>query len=97
MLSIGMIDLERFALRQIGDGDFTADDDGVALGEGLAGDARGLILGEAGVEDGVGDGVANLVGMTFADGLRGKNKTTGHRKAGSGFGVQDSDKRVQRV
>ena len=52
------------------DGDLTTDDHDVALGEGFAGDAALRVHREAGVEDGIGDGVANFVWMAFADGLR---------------------------
>ena len=50
--------------------DFAADDDDVGLGVAFAGDAAELVLREAGVQHGVGNGVANLVRMAFADGLR---------------------------
>ena len=53
--------------------DFAADDDDVALDVGLAGHAAAFVLREAGVEDGVGNGVGNLVRMAFADGFGRKN------------------------
>ena len=59
-------------------GDFAAHDDDIALGVGLAGDAAVRVLREAGVEDGVGNGVANFVGMAFANGLGGENETSRH-------------------
>ena len=46
---------------------FSGDHDLVVLGEDLAGDVAGGILGEGGVEDAVRDEVADLVGVTFAD------------------------------
>jgi hypothetical protein len=55
------------------DGDLTATHDDVALHEGFAGHAAFRIDRQAGVEDGVGDGVGNLVRMAFADGFGGKN------------------------
>ena len=60
-------------LADLRDGDFTADDDDVALHEGFAGHAALRIDREAGVEDGVGNGVGNFVRMAFADGFGGKN------------------------
>ena len=48
-------------------GDFAADDDDVAFCVGLTGDPAVLVLSEAGVQYRVGNGVANLVGMAFAD------------------------------
>ena len=50
-------------------GDFAADDDDVALHVSLAGHAAVLVLREAGVQDGVGNGVADFVRVAFADGL----------------------------
>ena len=47
--------------------DLAADHHDVALGVGLAGDAAHRILRQTGVKDGVGNGVANFVGMAFAD------------------------------
>ena len=57
------------------DGDFAAYHDGVAFHKGLAGDAAGLVNAEAGVEHGIRDGVADFVGMAFANGFGGKNVT----------------------
>ena len=51
-------------------GDFAADDDDVGFGVALAGDTAEFVLREAGIQDGVRNGVANLVRMAFADGLR---------------------------
>ncbi len=50
--------------------DLARDHDDARLGERLARDARLRILGEDGVENGVGNLVAKLVGMTLGDGLR---------------------------
>ena len=50
----------------------------VALHEGFAGHAAFFVLREAGVEHGVGDGVANLVGVAFAHRFGGKNEVRGH-------------------
>ena len=69
---------QMLALRQIGDRDLAADDDDVALGVGLAGDAALAILPQAGVEDGVGNGVANFIRMAFAHGFGSKNETSKH-------------------
>ncbi len=41
-------------------------------GEGFAGDAAEGIVGQAGVEDGVGNLVGNFVGVTFSHGFRRK-------------------------
>ena len=67
--------LELLTLLQIRDRNFAADDDDVALGVGLAGDAARFILPDAGVEDGVGTGVTNFIRVTFPDGF-GREKTT---------------------
>lgn len=53
-------------------GDLAADEDHSSGGVALAGDVAFLVVGEAGVEDGVGYLVAELVGMPFADRLRGE-------------------------
>ena len=60
-------------LADLGNGDFTAHHDDVALHKGLAGHAALGVHLQAGVQDGIGNGVANLVGMAFTDGLGGKN------------------------
>ena len=59
-------------------GDFTGEHDHVAFDQCLAGHAAFFVLAEAGVEDGVGNGVANFVGVAFADRLGGKNVVRGH-------------------
>ncbi len=70
---------ERLAvLLQFRNRDLAADDDQVTLGVGLAGDAAVFILLQTGVENRIGNGVANLVGMAFADRLGGKDKTSRH-------------------
>ena len=56
-------------LAELGNGDLTADHHDVALGVGLAGNAAHRIECQAGIEDGVGNGVADLVGMALADGF----------------------------
>ena len=60
-------------------GDFSCDDDEIGLNQGFAGDAAVRVLGEAGIEDCIGDAVADLIGMAFADRLRRKDKVTFHR------------------
>jgi hypothetical protein len=50
-------------------GDLTGEHHEAGLRDAFARDAAIRILGEAGVEDGVGDGVAQLVGVAFGDGL----------------------------
>ena len=57
-------------------GDFAADDDDVALGVSLAGHAAVRVLGQAGVQHRVGNGVANFVRMAFADGLGGEDESS---------------------
>ena len=59
-------------------GDFAADDDEVGLGVGFAGDAAELVLREAGVQDVIRNGVADLVGMALADRLRRKDEIFAH-------------------
>ena len=63
-------------------GDFAADDDDVGFGVAFAGDAAEFVLRQAGVQHGVGNGVANLVRMAFADGLRGKDVVFAHELIG---------------
>ena len=58
--------------------DFAADHHEIAFGVGLAGDAAELVLREAGIQHVIGNGVAYLVRMAFADGLRRKNKVFTH-------------------
>ena len=58
--------------------DLAADDDQVALGVGLAGDAAVFVLGQTGVEDRVGNRVANFIGVTFTNGFGRKDETTSH-------------------
>ncbi len=53
-----------------GRGDFSGNDDHTCFGEGFAGDAGLGILSEDVIEDGVGDLVADFIGMTFGHGLR---------------------------
>ena len=79
---------QMLALRQIRDGDLAADDHDVALRVGLAGDAALAILPQAGVQDGVGNGVANFIRMTFADGFGSKNEASEHGIKESGFRIQ---------
>src|SRR5688500_6902163 len=54
-------------------GDFAADDHDVRLDVGFTGDAAELVLREARVEDRVRNRVGDFIGVTFADGFRGKN------------------------
>ena len=72
--------LEVGGFRQIRNGNFAADDDDVALGVSLARDAAAFVTGDAGVEHGVGNSVANFVGMTFADGFGSKDETAEHER-----------------
>ena len=51
-------------------GDFAGDDQQAGLGEGFARHAALRVLGEARVEDGVRDGVADFVGVAFRDRFR---------------------------
>ena len=68
-----LLDVDRFTQRfvtQHGNGDFTANHHVVALDEGFAGYAAVFVHLEAGVEDRVGNGITNLVGMAFANRFR---------------------------
>ena len=58
--------LERGVL-ELGNSDLATDHHNVALGISLAGDPAGWIQCQAGVQDGIGNGVANFVGMAFAN------------------------------
>ena len=70
---------ERLALLlQFRNRDLAADDDHVAFCVGLAGNAAVFILLQTGIENGIGDGVANFVGVTFTDRLGGKDKASRH-------------------
>ncbi len=59
-------------------GDFTADHHEVALGVGFTRHAAVPVLRQTGVQHIIGNGVANLVRMAFADGLRGKYEVFAH-------------------
>ena len=50
----------------------------IALGKGLASHATQRVLFETSVEDVIADGVANLIRMSFGDGLGGKNVAARH-------------------
>ena len=65
-------DLLDAAEHALGAAHLAADDDPVGGGEGLAGDPRLGVLGQEGVEHGVRDAVADLVGMPLGDGFRGE-------------------------
>jgi hypothetical protein len=68
---------------ELRDGDFTTDHDDVGLNERFAGDAAGLIISQASIEDAVGDEIGDFVWVTFANGLGGENKCISHRDRGS--------------
>ena len=53
---------------------FSADHDHASLGDGFAGNLGIWVLGEVSVEDGIGDAIADLVRMAFANRLRSKQK-----------------------
>ena len=61
-----------------GRGDFAGHDDEARRTEGFGGNAGEGILLKAGVENGVGDLVRDLVGMTFADGFGSEKIFAGH-------------------
>ena len=50
-------------------GDFAGDDDQAGGGQRFAGHAAVGVLGQAGIEDGVGNLVGDLVGMAFGHGF----------------------------
>jgi hypothetical protein len=56
-------------------GDFASDNHNVALHKGLTGHSAELVLRQAGVQDGIGNGVANLVRMAFTHGFGRENVT----------------------
>ena len=58
--------------------DFTGHDDKARCTEGFCRNAAHRVLREAGVKDGVGDLVGNLVGMPFADGFGSEKIFAGH-------------------
>ena len=62
-------------------GDFAADHDEVALGVSLTSHAAVFVLRQARVQHRVGNRVANLVRMAFADGLRGKDIVFAHGRS----------------
>ena len=60
--------------------DLPADDDDVAFRVGFTGNPALLIDCETGIEDRIGDGVANFIRVTFTDGFGGKNEAAEHVK-----------------
>ena len=64
------------------DRDLTADHHDVTLGVSLAGYPACGVKCQAGIKDGVGDRVADLVWMAFTDGFRGKYIAAGHGMLG---------------
>ncbi len=69
----------------VGQADLAADHDAVGGGEGLAGDAGLGLFGQEGVEDGVRDPVADLVGVALGDGFRGEDVIlAGHERCSVG-------------
>src|ERR1043166_79022 len=58
--------------------DLAADDHQVAFGVGFAGDAAGRVLGQAGVQHRIGDGIADFVRVALANGLGGKDVVFAH-------------------
>ena len=58
-----------------GRGDLPGLADELGRDEGLAGDAGVGVLAQVGVEDGVGNLIGNLVGMSFSNGFGGKQVT----------------------
>ena len=61
-------------------GDLTADHGDVGLHVGFTGDAAELVLRKAGVQNGVGDRVGDLVGMALADGLGREDEAVAHER-----------------
>ena len=59
---------------------FAANNDDIALSVGFAGDTASLVDREAGVEHGIGNGIANFIRVTFTHGFGRKDKTTEHLK-----------------
>jgi hypothetical protein len=66
--------------------DLAADQHQSGGGEGLGGDTRLRVLGQIGIEDGVGHLVAHLVRMTLGHGFGGKQVTFAHGDEGSSAG-----------
>lgn len=58
-------------------GDLAGEDDGAVFDEGFDGDARGGVLREVGVEQGVGEEIGDLVGVAGADGFGGEESGEG--------------------
>jgi len=52
-----------------GGGDLSEDHNHASLGTGLAGDTGGLVILDASIEDGIGDLVAEFIGVTLVNGL----------------------------
>src|SRR5208282_3452266 len=63
-------------------GDLAGDDDQAGAGQGFAGDAAGWVFTQAGVENGIGNLVGDLVRMSLGYRLRGKQKTIRGRQSG---------------
>ena len=68
--------------RVLSPSDLAPNDYEVALRVSFTGDPAPAVLPQAGVEDSVGNGVANFVRMTFANGFGSKNETTEHGNKG---------------
>ena len=60
-------------------GDFTTDHDHIAFDKGFASHSARFVLCEAGIQNGVGNGIANLVRMAFTDGFRRENVIFAHK------------------
>lgn len=56
-------------------GDLAKDHDHAGLGGSLTGDLGQRVLGQAGIEDGIGDLISDLVGVTLTDGLGGEQES----------------------
>ena len=77
----GFVDVDDFAnwfFTDLGNGDFAPYHDNVTFYKGLAGNAAFWIDAETGIQDRIGNGIANFVRMAFANGLGGENITVRH-------------------
>ena len=72
--------LKRFVFGQARNGDLAADNDALRFGVGFTRHPAMSILPEAGIEHRVGDGIANLIRVTFPNRFGRKNVATRHTK-----------------
>ena len=64
-------------------GDFAGDDNQTPFGESFAGHPAMRVPSQTGIKDSIGNGITDLIRMTFGHGFRGKDVASHHSKRGS--------------